>query len=190
MSIFSRRKIEIDPDDHELVKNMSAQSSETKLFQTETINITKITQDIRNQEIKSTRKNKKKEYRPSSMSESFMPTSLKQKESLKKSPKQLIPTEYIEIDDEEIIEDIRPLDAKIQFATEIEHPVVYQRKDSGITSELDQVELTDYMQKTQRVNRLMVSLIVTLIVVVVVIAIIIVILNLRKSGQSSPLGGV
>lgn len=188
MSIFSRRKIEIDPDDHELVKNMSAQSSETKLFQTETINITKITQDIRNQDIKNTRKSKKKEYRPSSMSESFMPTSLKQKE---KSAKQLSTTEYIRIeDDEERIEDIRPLDAKIQFETEIEHPVVYQRQNGGITSELDQVELTDYMQKTQRVNRLMVSLIVTLIVVVVAIAIIVVILNLRKSGQSSPLGGV
>lgn len=190
MSIFSRRKIEIDPEDHELVKNMSAQSSDTTLFQTKTINITKISQEIQEQSEPQNarlRKNKKATFKPSKMSDSFMPSIGQKKWSGQE--------EQISILEEETIIErafIRPLDAKPNIEEET-IPIMantLSEKSGGITSELDQKELTDYMHKTDRINRLMVSLIVGAIVIAVIVIIVILILNLGKSGQTSPLGGV
>lgn len=188
MSIFSRRKIEIDPEDRELVRNMSAQNSDTSLFQTKTINITKISQntEAKQQPELRHRKSKKQNKKPSKMSDSFMPSTFQEKE-LRTYPER----DFLE---ETIVESefIRPLDAKINIEDETIQiaPLEIVTGKKGITSELDQEELTDYMHKTDRVNRVMVSLIVGAIVIAVVVIIIILILNLGKSGQTSPLGGV
>lgn len=191
MSIFSRRKIEIDPDDHELVKNMSAQSSETSLFQTQTINITKISQERETgkRSAHNDRQKKNQHFKPSKMSDSFMPSTLQKEDDFPLPPS----TNFI---DEDTIVDhqfIRPLDAQAYQEEETPffiEPEITNERNKGITSELDQKQLTDYMQKTTRINRLMVSLIVGVIVIVVIVIIIMLILNLGRSGQTSPLGGV
>lgn len=192
MSIFSRRKIEIDPEDHELVAMMSAQNSETTLFQTETINITKISQDLNNEnQIERTRK---RDYRPSRMSDSFMTATFKPKQE-EKNEQSAVLAEYRRIQEElEELEQIRPLDADFQFEKQVDiDPEVTapsKQRKRNVTSEIDPQELDEYMIKTKKVNRLMVSLIIAAIVIVAAIVIIILIFNLRRSGQASPLGGV
>lgn len=194
MSIFSRRKIEIDPEDHELVTRMSEQSSETSLFQTEAINITKITQELQKKSERAPKRSRREDYRPSRMSDSFMSARLKPIEQTENVPKQ-----------SEVLAEYRRIDAQLNEIDQVRKTEVPQKREkkrdkkenrvelvpsSNVTSQLDQKELTEYMQKTHRINRLMVSLIVAAIVIVAVIVIVVLILNLRKSGQTSPLGGV
>lgn len=193
MSVFSRKQINIDPDDHELIKLIAKQKktdSKTKTTTTETDKSTA----PKGTHSRST----KAEYRPRRMSDSFTLGNLERIENSGNHTKEVSLDEYLSNDvvvDEVVqVEPERPLDMPFHF-TKVKAPSVQQSQiepmdASDITSQFNQEELMDYMKKSHRVNRLMVTIIVTIIVIVAIVAIIILLLNLRKSGQSSPLGGM
>lgn len=141
-----------------------------------------------------TTKNKKKgNYRPSRMSDSFMPSAPDLHEAVSKkatfeTEEIQLPTHIFNIEDEPYVENERALDEPFLFQklTKAQEPV----ETTDLTAGLDQQELMDYMRKNQRVNRVMVSVIVVAIIIVAIIAIIFLVMNLRRAGQSSPLGGV
>lgn len=140
-----------------------------------------------------TKNNKKGNYRPSRMSDSFMPSAPDLHEAVSKkamfeTEEIQLPTHIFNIEEEPYVENERALDEPFLFQKiiKVQEPV----ETEDVTAGLNQQELMDYMRKNQRVNRVMVSVIVGVIVIVAIIAIIFLVMNLRRAGQTSPLGGV
>lgn len=193
MNIFSKNNVHIDPDDQELIKKLMAgekveETTENNQFQDKMNQLEK--EDITFNHKRISRKEK---YRPSKMSDSFLSFSPKNKDPQKRE-QSFSKRELEQFDTQYEMEQPRPakkekaLDEPHTFEV-VEKKVNVVNKES-VTAKIDTKELEDYMHKHTRVNRLVVSIIVGVIVIVAIIVIIYLIMNLRKAGQSSPLGGV
>lgn len=189
MSIISRKELKIDSDDKDLLKILEYRKQRNN--KTQTVTDETISQPSMRQVKKDTKNISN--YRPSRMSDSFMPSAptlqetVSQKQLFETVPIQL-PAHIFDVEDEMYIEEERALDEPFVFQQIPTQEVKGNNND--VTAGLDQQELMDYMRKNQRVNHLMVSIIVGVIVVVAIIAIIFLVINLRRAGQTSPLGGI